>query len=150
MRSTSRISAAARWGGFFGEFAGELALEHDDAQGVAEQVVQVTGNALTLGVGGQLFLFQLHLGQPAPGPQAAVGGVVGIGRHQNEQDKDEVALRPLRQREEPAHHQKGVDGRAAQGHPLPPLPADEAAAVDQETQGARPIQPVSQRPHQEG
>ena len=51
-------------GGFIGraasdETAGELGFEDDDREGVAEDIVEVAGDALALGDGGELYVFGL-------------------------------------------------------------------------------------------
>ncbi len=41
------------------EAAGELGFEDDDREGVAEDIVEVAGDALALGDGGELYIFRL-------------------------------------------------------------------------------------------
>ena len=63
MRSTSRISAAARAWIALGELRRQLGLEHDDRQRVAEQIVHVARDPLALGDLGELFRLVVRFDQ---------------------------------------------------------------------------------------
>ncbi|RIH76340.1 hypothetical protein Mterra_03888 [Calidithermus terrae] len=138
-----------------GELGGELGLEGDDREGVAQQVVQVAGDALALGDGRQALVLLGGLHQLALVTFALEGrGVEQADEGGEEHRREEVgaALRPGgaqeqgkgegpergQQREQP-HHPAGLRHRLQPGHRRGGVdPVDPRAPVERRDRHPQP------------